>query len=218
MDLLGFFKERNDFLEIKILFSLKNPRPHRILRFRIGCGRAPCGSRAAGRPLAPAHDPAIGGADGCCEGRCVAWERSGGLHRIRADQLRSLLHVVPRAHDDPLRFRRWPKVFDGMPLRATAACHGLAGGEVPLRLGDWSPHDSLTGLPWGCWLEGSRTKGRRPSRRGRRRRGHGDGGVAVVLAPPSRSGNKRTCVLQCARGSVRARWLPVGVGAGRDGT
>jgi hypothetical protein len=67
--------------------------------------------------LAPARDPAMGGADGCCEGRCVAWERSGGPHRIRADRLRSLLHVVPRAHDDPLRFRRWPKVFDGMPLR-----------------------------------------------------------------------------------------------------
>jgi hypothetical protein len=32
MDLLGFFKERNDFLEIKIRFALKNPRPHRIAR------------------------------------------------------------------------------------------------------------------------------------------------------------------------------------------
>jgi hypothetical protein len=33
----------------------------------------------------------------------------------------------------PCRFEG-PKVFDGMPLRATTACHGLAGGEVPLRL------------------------------------------------------------------------------------
>jgi hypothetical protein len=89
----------------------------------------------------------------------VAWKRSGGPHRIRADRLRSHLSVVPRAQNDPLRFRWWPMVFDGMPLRATAACHDLAGGEVSLCLGDWSPHDSLTGLPWGCWLEGTHTKG-----------------------------------------------------------
>jgi hypothetical protein len=204
MDLLGFFKERNDFLEIKIRFSLKNPRPHRILRFRIGCGPAPCGSRAAGLPLAPARDPAMGGAAGFCEGRCVAWERSGGPHRIRADRLRSLLRVVPRARNDPLRFRRWSKVFDGMPLRATAACHGLAGCEVPLRLGDRSPHDSLTGLPWGCWLEGTRTKGRWPSRRGQRRRGRNDGGVAVVLTPhPSAGMSERVCY--GVREAARAR-------------
>jgi hypothetical protein len=72
----------------------------------------------------------MGGAAGFCEGRCVAWERSGGPHRIQADRLRSLLRVVPRARNDPLRFRRWSKVFDGMSLRATAAWHGLAGGEV----------------------------------------------------------------------------------------
>jgi hypothetical protein len=146
-------------LEIKIRFILKNLRPHRIPRFRIGCGPTLCGSRAAGRPLAPARDPAMGGAAWCCEGWCVAWKRSGGPHRIRADRLLSHLRVVPRAQNDPLRFRWWPKVFDGMPLRATAACHDLSGGEVSLRLGDWSPHDSLTGLPWGCWLEGARTKG-----------------------------------------------------------
>jgi hypothetical protein len=64
MDLLGFFKERNDFPEIKYVFSLKIPWPHQILRFRIGCGPAPCSSRAAWRPLAPARDPAMGGAAG----------------------------------------------------------------------------------------------------------------------------------------------------------
>jgi hypothetical protein len=146
MGLLGFFKERNDFLEIKNTFSLKNPRPHRILRFRIGCGPAPCSSRAAGRPLAPARDPAMGGAAGCCEGRCVAWKRSGGPHRIRADRLRPHLRVVPRAQNDPLRIRRaqgirWdaPKGNDGV----SRPCR-WRGPTAP---GDWSPHDSLTRLP-----------------------------------------------------------------------
>jgi hypothetical protein len=62
-----------------------------------------------------------------------------------------------------------------MSLRATAACHGLAGGEVPLRLGDWSPHDSLTGLPWGCWLEGH-------ALRGDGRRGEVGAGVGTTTA------------------------------------
>jgi hypothetical protein len=109
MDLLGFFKERNDFLEIKICFPLKNPRPHRILRFRIGCGPAPCGSRAAGRPSAPARDPAMGGAAGFYVGRCVAWEKSGGPHWIRADRLWSFPRVVPRVQSGPLLFQCGPR-------------------------------------------------------------------------------------------------------------
>jgi hypothetical protein len=73
MDLLGFFKKRNDFLEIKIRHTLKKtPELHRIPRFRIGCGPTLSGSHAAGRPLAPARDPAMGGAAWCCVDRCVA--------------------------------------------------------------------------------------------------------------------------------------------------
>jgi hypothetical protein len=193
MDLLGFFKERNDFLEIKICFPLKNPRPHRILRFRIGCGPAPCGSRAAGRPSAPARDPAMGGAAGFCVGRCVAWEKSGGPHRIRADRLRSLPRVVPRVQSGPLLFRRWPKVFDRMFLRVTAVGHGLAGGEVSA--GASSLHTIASqGFPGVAGSKEHAQRGRRPSRRGRRRRRRGDGGVAVVLAPyPSAGMSGRVC-------------------------
>jgi hypothetical protein len=108
----------------------------------------------------------------------------------------------PPCTERPPQFQWWPKVFDGMPLRATAACHDLAGGEVPLRLGNRPSHDSLTGLPLGCWLEGTRTKGRRPSRRGRRRRGRGDGGMAAVLVTPPSAGTServRNGVLEAAR-------------------
>jgi hypothetical protein len=81
----------------------------------------------------------------------------------------------------------------------------------PTAPGDWSPHDSLTGFPR---VAGS--KGLAP--RGDDRRGEvGAGGVAVVLAPPPSAGTSESWVLWRARGSARARWLPVGVGLAATG-
>jgi hypothetical protein len=59
MDFLGFFKGRNDFLEIKYAFPPKSSGH----TGSSGSGSA-AAPRAAGRPLAPARDPAMGGAAG----------------------------------------------------------------------------------------------------------------------------------------------------------
>jgi hypothetical protein len=60
MDLLGFFKEKICFLELKYVFPFKYPQPHRIPQIRIRCGRAPCDPRVAGPLLAAARDPVRG--------------------------------------------------------------------------------------------------------------------------------------------------------------
>jgi hypothetical protein len=116
MDLLGFFKGKIRFVKIKNMFKpLKLPQPHRIPRFRIGCGPALCGPRAAGRPLAAARDPARGCAARHCEGRRVARERSGGPHRILADQLRPHPHVALRAQNNSRGFNGGPRCLTECP-------------------------------------------------------------------------------------------------------
>jgi hypothetical protein len=57
----------------------------------------------------------------------------------------------------------------------------LAGGEASRRLGDRPLRDNLKGPPWVAGLEGTQTRGWWPSRRCRRRCGHGDVGAAAVL-------------------------------------
>jgi hypothetical protein len=108
-----------------------------------------------------------------------------------------------------------PKVFDGMPLRATAARHGLAGGEVPLRLVTGLHMIASRGFPRVAGSKGH-------ALRGDDRRGEIGAGAATAAWRwcwcSSQCGNERTWVLWRARGSVHARWLPVGVVVGRDGT
>jgi hypothetical protein len=133
MDLLGFFKERNDFLEIKICFPLKNPRPHRILRFRIGCGPAPCGSRAAVR---------LGSVwAGVWPGKRVAGRTGSG--RIGCGHSRvwfPVYRAVPCCFNVAQGVRRNAPKGDGGVSRPCRR-------RGPTAPGGWSPHDSLTGFP-----------------------------------------------------------------------
>jgi hypothetical protein len=146
------------------------------------------------------------------------WPRKGVVGRIGSWRIGyGHTHVWSSMHRRPTRFQWWPKIFDGMPLRATVACHDLAGGEVPLRLGDWPSYDSLWGFPG---VAGSK----RRALRGDGRRGEVGAGVGVAtlvrrrcwrLIPVRECAN--ACAAACARQCTLARWLPVGVGAGRDG-
>jgi hypothetical protein len=72
-------------------------------------------------------------------------------------------------------------VFDELLRREAAARDDLAGGETPRCLGDRRLRGNLKGPPWVVGLEGTRTRGWWPSRRGRRRCGRGDIGAAAVL-------------------------------------
>jgi hypothetical protein len=154
--------------------------------------------------LAAAWDPVTGGADWSREGWCVAWEISGGTHRIRADRLRPHLRVVSRVQSNPPRFRRWPKVFDGKSLRATAAWRGLAGGEVGAGASGFHTIASR-GFSGVAGSKEHALRGRRPARR--RRRGVGVSAGAL-------SGQEACDVRARARAWVRMHVGEIDTGLG----
>jgi hypothetical protein len=113
-------------------------------------------------------------------------------------------------------------VFDELLRREAAERDDLAGGEASRHLGDRPLWDNLKGPPWVAGLEGTQTRGWWPSRRGRRRCGHGDVDAAAVLGrwcgcpfPVRRHVNARARA--CA--GVRARRVngTARLGVGRKG-
>jgi hypothetical protein len=147
-------------------------------------------------------------------------EISGGPHRIRADRLRPHLCVVPRVvQSNP------PAVLEVAQGVRRKVPKGNGGTTRPCRRRGrrrrvWSPHDSLTRLPWGCWLEGKCTKG------GDGRRGEVGTGAGAAMAArrwcwhpiPVRERAGVRAAAACTRKAhttvrvgVTARW-----GAGRD--
>jgi hypothetical protein len=97
---------------------------------------------------------------------------------------------------------------------------GDGGGSRPCRRRDptapgvWSPHGSPTGSPRVAGSKGHAPKGRRQSRRGRRQRGCGDDGAAVVLARVPLSGQGARDVRARASAGVRTRVGVIDTGFG----
>jgi hypothetical protein len=194
MDLLGLFKERNNFLEIKYVFpqnplaTLDPPVPDRLRpnALRLACSRAAIGPRTRSR-----------------DGRC-GWVLSGpvcglGEEWRAAPDSGGSVAVTPACG---------PSCTEWSPAASKAAQgvrqnvpKGDGGGSRPCRwrgptaLGVWSPHDSLTSSPR---VAGS--KGHTPRATAvvawSARRGRGDDGAAVVLAPHPRA---VVCATACAR-------------------